>query len=608
MENHVMLTGLIHTIRNAHGTISYKDGSHDLIVPFDMTSQLANSRHGDHVSFHIVLDNYGYCKATQIHVIPSSSHVIPSNYIIGTVCSNKGHGVITRHDNGEDVFYDCSSVELSNGDCVRFLLDGKSVATNITTIPEAGINLGVVTKPANQKEMGKLVSEVMGAGCEEVSFHDVQNRPTLLRGDVVTFYHPGSCANHVILHTLVEQLNKSIPRHVGKVTEVLDSGYYGYVSYNEGTLPFHGHQIVNKGWAPSVGEEVMFSVANSDEEAIRISHPSPSILQNDWLDGVVRDGYKISYLSDQDECSIKIRHNKNYDIGDHVTFQIVGGAACNIIVGGATASSEDMTSCRGFVATLRDGFGFIECEDRSCEVFFSFSACHDDINPHTLQLLDEVEFQLVTKAGKTSASNVQLLPVGTISREESVTAYQDGVVLRAMKSMDKKGYYEGVIQSSASPDQQLPYSISSLADPMVALQAGDVVQFKVGLLSGQHRATSVVCTRQFITGLVESLKSKERYGFISYKDTGGMSRSVFFHMSNVEHGEEVAVGDQVKFQLSFSQRAQKHSASHVSRLQAATSNKPGWLVRRESNANIPVEFCVIRQPHGPDKNRKGFNS
>ena len=69
-----------------------------------------------------------------------------------------------------------------------------------------------------------------------------------------------------------------------------------------------------------------------------------------------------------------------------------------------------------------------------------------------------------------------------------------------------------------------------------------------------------------------------------------MSRSVFFHMSNVEHGEEVAVGDQVKFQLSFSQRAQKHSASHVSRLQAATSNKPGWLVRRESNANIPVEF------------------
>jgi len=80
-----------------------------------------------------------------------------------------------------------------------------------------------------------------------------------------------------------------------------------------------------------------------------------------------------------------------------------------------------------------------------------------------------------------------------------------------------------------------------------------------------------------------------QYGFISYKDTGGVSRSVFFHMSNVEHGEEVAVGDQVKFQLSFSQRAQKHSASHVSRL-LPNSNKPGWLVRRESNTIVPMEF------------------
>ena len=40
--------------------------------------------------------------------------------------------------------------------------------------------------------------------------------------------------------------------------------------------------------APSVGEEVMFGIASGGEEAIRISHPSPSILHNNWLDGVVR--------------------------------------------------------------------------------------------------------------------------------------------------------------------------------------------------------------------------------------------------------------------------------------------------------------------------------
>ena len=75
-----------------------------------------------------------------------------------------------------------------------------------------------------------------------------------------------------------------------------------------------------------------------------------------------------------------------------------------------------------------------------CHGYFTlFSACHSDINPHTLQLLDEVEFQLVTKSGKTSASDVRLLPTGTISHEQIVgTDYHDGLVLRPMKSLDKK--------------------------------------------------------------------------------------------------------------------------------------------------------------------------
>ena len=68
-----------------------------------------------------------------------------------------------------------------------------------------------------------------------------------------------------------------------------------------------------------------------------------------------------------------------------------------------------------------------------------FSACHSDINPHTLQLLDEVEFQLITKSGKTSASDVRLLPAGSISHEEIISSDNyEGIVLRPMKSLDKK--------------------------------------------------------------------------------------------------------------------------------------------------------------------------
>lgn len=65
-----------------------------------MIGQLINSCHGDCVSFQMMLDSHGYHKA--FHVTPLSSHMIPSEYI-GTVCSNKGHGIITRHDNEEDV-------------------------------------------------------------------------------------------------------------------------------------------------------------------------------------------------------------------------------------------------------------------------------------------------------------------------------------------------------------------------------------------------------------------------------------------------------------------------------------------------------------------------
>ena len=50
-----------------------------------------------------------------------------------------------------------------------------------------------------------------------------------------------------------------------------------------------------------------------------------------------------------------------------------------------------------------------------------------------------MEFQLITKSGKTSANNVQLLPAGSVSHEEIVNSvYHDGLVLRPMKSLDKK--------------------------------------------------------------------------------------------------------------------------------------------------------------------------
>lgn len=52
-----------------------------------------------------------------------------------------------------------------------------------------------------------------------------------------------------------------------------------------------------------------------------------------------------------------------------------------------------------------------------------------------------------------------------------------------------QGYYEGIIQSSSNPDQHYRYSISSLADPLVALQAGDTVSVNDNLYNGLTSTT-----------------------------------------------------------------------------------------------------------------------
>ena len=82
-----------------------------------------------------------------------------------------------------------------------------------------------------QGESGKLISEVLGGGFKEFSYHSNKNTPTLLLGDIVTFYHfgmfalykhiyyfisllgNGSHVAHVMLCSLIEQLNNGLSRY-----------------------------------------------------------------------------------------------------------------------------------------------------------------------------------------------------------------------------------------------------------------------------------------------------------------------------------------------------------------------------------------------------------
>ena len=85
----------------------------------------------------------------------------------------------------------------------------------------------------------------------------------------------------------------------------------------------------------------------------------------------------------------------------------------------------------------KEGYGFIESEEHDCEMFFSFSSFDGDASE--LHLLDEVEYCVLRKGGKTSAEKVAKLPPGSISKDEMVSSSNGpllGEVVRTLRNQD----------------------------------------------------------------------------------------------------------------------------------------------------------------------------
>lgn len=89
---------------------------------------------------------------------------------------------------------------------------------------------------------------------------------------------------------------------------------------------------------------------------------------------------------------------------------------------------------QGFVAALKDGFGFIETVDHDREVFFHFS--NFDGDAAKLELGQEVEYNLGSRGNSgscSSAENVKLIARGSISLPTISGEVMDGVVVRPLR-------------------------------------------------------------------------------------------------------------------------------------------------------------------------------
>ncbi|TMW52825.1 hypothetical protein DOY81_002092 [Sarcophaga bullata] len=259
---------------------------------------------------------------------------------------------------------------------------------------------------------------------------------------------------------------------------------------------------------------------------------------------------------------------------------------------------------RGFIAVIKENFGFIETLSHDEEVFFHFSNYVG--NPNWLELGQEVEYTL-SPNGNTSVSgnclpaeNVRTLPKGSIPQPSVLEGVHNGVVARPLRCINPdQQEYAGLIEVLDETRSQVlsqhEFGITSLVNKRDLLQKGDLVSFKI---DETGRAAEITAVRQKKRATVDSIKGQ--FGFLNYEIEDG--KKLFFHMSEVQ-GNAVSLhpGDTVEFSVVTNQRNGKSSACNVLKI----NDRPDRLISRLklTDDTLP-RLIIIRAPKGPQG--KGF--
>jgi len=272
--------------------------------------------------------------------------------------------------------------------------------------------------------------------------------------------------------------------------------------------------------------------------------------------------------------------------------------------------SYSLPLCQGFIAALKDGFGFIETIAHDREVFFHFSNFEGEAS--SLELGVEVEYNLGTRGSSgscLSAENVRVLPKGTIELPLASGEILEGTVIRSLRSVNPdQTQYAGLVQVNTAEGEEegaeYEFGITGLANKRELLQAGDPVTFQVDT---DNRAANILAVRKKRRATVDAVKGL--FGFLTYEVDEG--KKLFFHMSEVKDGISLQPGDQVEFVLVTNQRTGKSSACNVTKVSdAPRQERPERLISRLRTISLEEtgpKLTVVRQPRGPD-GTKGFDA
>ncbi|XP_044067125.1 cold shock domain-containing protein E1 isoform X15 [Siniperca chuatsi] len=552
--------------------------------------------------------------------------------------------------------------------------NGKEVATDVRLLPQGtvifedisieqfeGTVVKVIPKVPTKNQNDPLpgrISARIGFTDKELPFgeKDTKSKVTLLEGDHIQFNISTDRRDKLERATNIDVLPDTFnftkeAREMGVIAAIRDG--FGFIKCvdRDARMFFHFSEVLEESQL-HISDEVEFTVvpdmlSAQRNHAVRIKKlpkgtvsfhtqseqrfvgvvekevvatPNKNASPTKGKEKEAEEGV-IAY----EDCGVKLTvpyHAKDLEggsypqVGDKVEFSINEvkrtGQQSAVSIRVLNRNASNAKRLHGFVATLKDNFGFIETANHDQEIFFHYSEMCGDLE--NLELGDTVEYTLSKgKGNKVSAEKVTKVAAVNGIGEDVGTTVMMGKVIRPLRSVDpSQTEYQGLIEvteEGGTKGQNYPFGIMGMANKADCLQKGELVKFQVCTVTqtGQKMACNVVPQRR---AMVECVK--DQFGFITYEV--GESKKLFFHVKEVQDGLELQTGDEVEFSVVLNQRTGKCSACNVRRVsegpKPVVTPRPDRLVNRLKSITLDdtsaPRLVIVRQPRGPD-NSKGFN-
>uniref|UniRef100_A0A3P8YFG1 CSD domain-containing protein n=1 Tax=Esox lucius TaxID=8010 RepID=A0A3P8YFG1_ESOLU len=533
--------------------------------------------------------------------------------------------------------------------------NGKEVATDVRLLPQGTVIFEDISIEQFEGTVAKVIPKVPtknqndplpGRICARISFtdkellfgeKDTKSKVTLLEGDHVQFNISTDRRDKLERATNIDILPDTFhftkeSREMGVIAAMRDG--FGFIKCvdRDARMFFHFSEVLEESQL-HISDEVEFTVvpdmlSAQRNHAVRIKKlPKGTVSFHTQSEqrfvGLVEKESTAAVTNNKsaspskakekeaeegvisyEDCGVKLTvsyHVKDLDgaaqpqAGDKVEFSInevkrTGQqSAVTIKILNRTVNTKRLL---GYIATLKDNFGFIETANHDQEIFFHYSELCGDLE--NLELGDTVEYTLSKgKGNKVSAEKVT---------KDVGEAVMLGKVLRPLRSVDpSQTEYQGLIElteEDGTKGQHYPFGIVGMANKADCLQKGEMVKFQLCTVSqtGQKMACNVVPQRK---ALVECVK--DQFGFITYEV--GESKKLFFH-----------TGDEVEFSVILNQRTGKCSACNVRRVsegpKPVATPRPDRLVNRLKSITLDdvsaPRLVIVRQPRGPDNSKVHF--